>query len=1244
MTARQHAERTKTSMIRYSPGIRSKLIAIFILIKVVPLVALAWFAWDEIAKLTDAVEKKSTRMIANTHDVVTGVSELATQNSIRALDLKSRETIERLTTDTAKQVAAFLYDRDKDILLAARIPANASLYRQFLDSRIRPVVLHHPWVMDDNGERWVPGKATDTTNEPIVKARNDDNRRDFHYRPPDRDGIIENRPLYLEMTFIDLLGNEIVKVGTAGQLASPRQNVADPANTYCRAETYFKALKQLKPGEIYVSEVIGPYVQGHMIGTYSRAKAKDRGIPFAPEQSGYAGKENPVGIRFKGLVRWGTPVLKEGRIIGYVTLALDHTHIMEFTDHVVPTAERYSAISDAGSGNYAFMWDYKGRNISHPRDYFIVGYDPETGKQSVPWLDEEMYGIWQQSDMSMDTFQSQAPQFKAQALSKKPASPLTQAGMLGLDCRYLNFAPQCTGWHNLTQNGGSGSFLIFWSGLWKLTTAAAIPYYTGLYGHHPRGFGYVTIGANVDEFHRSAMETAETIRDIEAGFTQKLEVEKKDHLALMRASLQKAFRHLSFYTLLMIVFVIFIAILMAGVLTTRITTIVKGIRRFQQGDRSYRLIQQSSDEMGQLAQAYNEMADTVQTHINDVEGSKAELENVNAQLEKEIAQRRQAQDELSKNRDNLEIMVKERTHELEKEIVERKRVEKIQQESEERLRQQNNALLHLAGNEALYAGDLDLSLDIIVPFAAQTLQADRCGVWLLDEENVYLRCRKLVVDGADRDPEEQSLRIADYPNFSAELRNNKNIAANDAFNDERLADLANNYLPSHGIRSLLIASVNEDGKSAGFISFTQIKKAREWHLDEINFANSVADIIGLAIGAANRKQAVEEKEQLTTRLRRAEKMEAIGTLAGGVAHDLNNILSGIVSYPELLLLQLPEDSKLREPITTIFNSGKRAATIVQDLLTLARRGVAVTEVINLNRIVEDYLQSPEHGKLLSYHPHIRLETQLEPELMNISGSPVHLTKALMNLVSNAAEAIVEAGRIIISTENFYIDRPFKGYDVVNEGDYAALTVQDTGTGIPPEDLNRIFEPFYTKKKMGRSGTGLGMAVVWGTVKDHQGYIDFDSSDKGSRFTLYFPVTRKISEDTRPQAMETYMGAGETILVVDDVREQREIATAILTTLGYRVIAVESGEAAIDYLSQNSVDLMVLDMIMDPGIDGLDTYTRVIQRHPNQKTIIASGFSETERIREVLRLGASIYLKKPYTIEKIGTAVRSVLDA
>ena len=230
-------------------------------------------------------------------------------------------------------------------------------------------------------------------------------------------------------------------------------------------------------------------------------------------------------------------------------------------------------------------------------------------------------------------------------------------------------------------------------------------------------------------------------------------------------------------------------------------------------------------------------------------------------------------------------------------------------------------------------------------------------------------------------------------------------------------------------------------------------------------------------------------KKLEAQLHRAQKMEAIGTLAGGVAHDLNNILGGLVSYPELLLLQLPEDSRLRESILTIQKSGEKAAAVVQDLLTLARRGVVVNEVVNLNSIIAQYLKSPEHERLQSYHPTVHAETHFEKDALNILGSSIHLSKTVMNLVSNAAEAMPEGGTLSISTENRYMDRPIRGYEHVKEGDYVVLTVSDTGTGISPDDIGKIFEPFYTKKKMGRSGTGLGMAVVWGTVKDHNGYID-----------------------------------------------------------------------------------------------------------------------------------------------------------
>ena len=338
------------------------------------------------------------------------------------------------------------------------------------------------------------------------------------------------------------------------------------------------------------------------------------------------------------------------------------------------------------------------------------------------------------------------------------------------------------------------------------------------------------------------------------------------------------------------------------------------------------------------------------------------------------------------------------------------------------------------------------------------------------------------------------------------------------------------------------------------------------------------------------------------------------------------------------------DSPLRKSILTIQKSGEKAAAVVQDLLTLARRGVVVTEVVKLNDVIAEYLESPEHERLQSYHPGVHIETRLEKESLNILGSSTHLSKTVMNLVSNAAEAMPEGGRLSISTENRHIDRPIRGYDDVIEGDYVVLTISDTGTGIASDDLEKIFEPFYTKKKMGRSGTGLGMAVVWGTVKDHNGYINVQSTEgKGTTFTLYFPVTRKSVEDRSEASLKDYMGKGEAILVVDDVEEQRKIASGMLKELGYSVVSVPSGEEAVEYLRTNKVDLLVLDMIMDPGMDGLDTYKKIINHHPGQKAIIASGFSETDRVKELQSLGAGTYIRKPFLLEKIGISVKEELE-
>ncbi|MFO7716579.1 ATP-binding protein [Desulfosarcina sp.] len=447
--------------------------------------------------------------------------------------------------------------------------------------------------------------------------------------------------------------------------------------------------------------------------------------------------------------------------------------------------------------------------------------------------------------------------------------------------------------------------------------------------------------------------------------------------------------------------------------------------------------------------------------------------------------------------------------------------------------------------------------------------------------------------------------------------------------------------PCHQCRNHLL--LDENGRPGDGCSWEEKNPVNgRWY---INYARAIVweDERIVQLRVATDITALKEME---ARLQRSRKMEAIGTLAGGVAHDLNNILSGLVGYPELLLMEIPEGSKMRKIVETIKKSGEKAAIIVQDMLNLARRGVSVTDAIAINRVVQDYLDSPELASLKSAHPQVAIGADLAPTVLNIVGSPVHLGKTIMNLVTNAAEAMPEGGQITISTRNCYLDRPLLGFETVPEGEYVRLRVADTGIGIAASDLERIFEPFYTKKKMGRSGSGLGMAVVWGTVKDHRGFIDARSiQDQGTVFDLYLPITRQdVEQEAEALPLDRYRGAGESVLVVDDIKEQRDLAAFMLKRLDYRVNTVASGQEAVRFVRKMPVDILVLDMILTPEMDGLETYRQILAVSPGQKAIIASGFSESERVLETQRLGAGRYIRKPYRLEQIGLALQEQLAA
>ena len=448
-------------------------------------------------------------------------------------------------------------------------------------------------------------------------------------------------------------------------------------------------------------------------------------------------------------------------------------------------------------------------------------------------------------------------------------------------------------------------------------------------------------------------------------------------------------------------------------------------------------------------------------------------------------------------------------------------------------------------------------------------------------------------------------------------------------------------------RPVILRDIDTKGSIYGKdVEFRKKDGERFWVKYFVRMFRDTGKIIyeGLMEDITESIEAEKERIDLEDQLQRAQKMEAMGLMAGGIAHDLNNILSGIVNYPELLLMDLPEDSPLRKRIKIIQESGMRAADVVEDLLTIARGVATGKEALNLNTLIREYLSSAEYEKLEKTHSFVDFKTELDPELLNMSGSPTHIKKILMNLIANASEAIEGSGTVTISAANRYLDEPLKGYEDIRTGEYALLSVSDDGSGISPEDLERVFEPFYTKKIMGRSGTGLGLAVVWNSVQDHDGYINVRSSEKGTVFELYFPTTREqVADEAEEIPFEDYLGHGEKILVVDDEETQREMACWLLTRLGYIAEAVSSGEEAIEYVKENPVDLIVLDMVMPKGINGRKTYEEIIKIRPGQKAIIASGYAKTKEVDKAQDLGAGKYIKKPYTLPKVGLAIKEELE-
>ncbi|MCL4370690.1 MAG: response regulator, partial [Chloroflexi bacterium] len=317
---------------------------------------------------------------------------------------------------------------------------------------------------------------------------------------------------------------------------------------------------------------------------------------------------------------------------------------------------------------------------------------------------------------------------------------------------------------------------------------------------------------------------------------------------------------------------------------------------------------------------------------------------------------------------------------------------------------------------------------------------------------------------------------------------------------------------------------------------------------------------------------------------------------------------------------------------------RQMVEINYDLLALGRRGLIGSAPVDMNRLVRQVVtEIVDRPDTLS----VQVETALA--LPPVDGSEAQLSRVLANLIANAREAMHDAGCLRVATDNVHVNHPFGGYNRVEAGQYVRFSVADTGCGIPPEIRTRIFDAFFTTKRTDRKrGSGLGLSVVQAIVEDHHGYLDLETDvGKGTTFAVYLPVSSVDS--VRPQQKTKPMGGTERLLVADDDPAQLKVAGELLKHLGYAVQTASSGEQALEALATNPVDLLILDIVMPPGIDGTETYRRALSLRPGLPAVFLSGYAESKQIVEARKLGATAFVNKPVSLEKLAQAVRTQLD-
>ena len=1209
-------------LVRLGIEMRMKLIILFLVIQVIPIVLLTAVAWRQINILG-----QETR-------------ELAVSDSKEALNDSAVENIERMTTDTAQAVADFLYARDDDLLFLATLEPTEEAYQNFADSKTGRLIDGGEWELSEDGTYWVNGEEKEESDYAGEFTNSENNDMDgFRYRADDQFDYIDV-PYYDEITFVDTNGVEQIKITTNSTkvnypLSSEKKDVSQKENTYVKAETYFEEVQDMEAGEIYVSDVIGAYVGSNYIGMYIEENvdraAEERGyeIDYDPESQAYAGEENPNGTRFEGIVRWATPVTDDsGEVIGYVTFALNHDHIMEFVDHLTPMSERYTQLPNAYGGNYAFIWDYQCRSICHPRHHSIVGYDPDTGNEEIPWLEQSIYDEWQENGIEDWTeFIADYPTFNEQSREKSPASELTRAGLVGLDGRYLNNAPQCTGWMDLTEDGGSGSFYILWSGLYKLTTAGAIPYYTGQYepsednNYSKRGFGFVTIGAGLEDFTRPAAETEMRLSTI------------------LDSNLNDTVFKLVINVIVLAIAVMLIAVWVASSLTGNITRLIDGISRFRAGERQFRFEPPVKNEFGLLAEAFDDMADSlvasathpltiIDKHNNIIYMNNEGLDYTKKKLDEIVGQSYSEHSayptgsvydpiEALENGTEPEIMFNDKNG-----------------------RYIKGTASHFYSRSGREVGYIVETLDVTEMVLEQkkveeqrtllneVFSASPDLTWYMNTKNEYIMVNPRFSEMVGKSIEEiegkkASEVLPDYIGINFAINDKKALKLQQPYYSEEKIQFADNHVEV--LDSVRTPVFDSDENLIGVLGFARNVTLR------VNIENEL-----------RRTQMDLEDAVKDANLANAHKGEFLARMS----HEIRTPMNAIIGITGIVLKKLDSAendtvraSEIKSNILQIESSSQHLLGLLNDILDLSKIEAGkielVDEVMNIRRLEETVttmIRPRCEEKKIEFVTDFDI---LHPATFSFDS--LRLRQVLINLLGNAVKFTRQEGRIELAV---------KKLEQKDGKTYLRFMVKDNGAGIAKDAQDKIFLAFEQESGMvakQHGGTGLGLPISKRIVELFGGELKLDSR-LGEGSTFSFDIWLDEAEEEMPEEDAltniTDIFKDKRLLLVDDVEINRMIVAEMLIGTGIIIDEADDGEAAVrlfEESAEHAYDIILMDVQM-PHMDGYQATSAIRKSDRSDAgtvpiiTLTANAFKED--IETALAYGMNAHVAKPVELNKL----------